>query len=86
MATIHNAADDRAMGMGRLCYRIGGSKIIEKLAACRKTEYLGAFQLINKTQFGLKKNCSTSMAVINALEKVSKTLDNKLYAIGVLKL
>ena len=27
LATIHNAADDRAMAIGRLCYSIGGLKI-----------------------------------------------------------
>jgi len=59
------------------------SKIFEKIAANRLTDYLDKYNIINKNQFGFRKNCSTSMAVINMVEKITKALDEKLFTIGV---
>ena len=59
------------------------SKILQKVVASRLTDYLDLYQMINKNQFGFRRNCSTSMAVIHMMEKITKALDDKLYAIGV---
>ena len=59
------------------------SKFFEKVVANRLTEYLDKYHMLNTNQFGFRKNCSTSMAVINMLEKITKALDEKLYTIGI---
>jgi len=50
------------------------SKIFEKVIATRLTDYLDKHNIINENQFGFRKNCSTSMAVINMLDKVTNSL------------
>ena len=45
------------------------STIFGKIIASRLTNYSDKYNIINKNQFGFRKNCSTFMAVINMLEK-----------------
>jgi len=46
------------------------SKIFEKVIATRLTDYLDKYDIINENQLGLRNNCSTTMAVINMVEKI----------------
>ena len=52
-------------------------KIIEKLMHKRLTSYLSKHKIFNSSQYGFQRNKSTSMAILDLLEKISKSLLEK---------
>ena len=52
-------------------------KIIEKLMHKRLTSFLKKHQTFNNSQYGFQKNKSTSMAILDLMEKVSLALTKK---------
>ena len=59
------------------------SKILERLMYNRLIEYINENKLLYWYQFGLQKGKSTYMAVLTLVDKISETLDNGDYVIGV---
>lgn len=59
------------------------SKILEKIFDVRLQKFIDKYKLINEGQYGFRSNRSTSMAIVDATEEISKALDNKRYAIGI---
>ena len=51
------------------------SKVFEKVVHKQLTDYLNKFKLINKNQFGFRRNRSTSSAIIDMLQFVYEGLD-----------
>lgn len=58
------------------------SKILEKLFA-EMLDIIEKHNLLNNHQYGLRTNRSTSMAVIEVVERISTATDNKEYRVGV---
>ena len=59
------------------------SKIIEKLFANRLDSFIIKHGLINNWQYGFRSNRSTSLALIEYIEEISNSIDNKNVTIGV---
>ena len=59
------------------------SKILEKLFVTRLDSFFDKHQLISNNQYGFRSGRSTSMAVMEVVEAISKGVDNKEYAVGV---
>lgn len=59
------------------------SKILEKVFERRLNKFIEKHNLLSEGQYGFRSNRSTSMAIIDATEEISKALDNKKYAIGI---
>ena len=59
------------------------SKIIEKLFANRLDSFINKHGLINNCQYGFRSNRSTSLALIEHIEEISNSIDNKNVTIGV---
>ena len=59
------------------------SKIIEKLFANRLDSFINKHGLINNCQYGFRSNRSTSLALIEYIEEISNSIDNKNVTIGV---
>lgn len=60
------------------------SKIFEKAMADRVYLFLEKFNLLNKNQYGFRKNRSTSHAVYKYIQEALSYMDDKCYAVGVL--
>ena len=54
------------------------SKILEKILSI-----LNEHNILNKSQFGFRKHHSTTLALIDLIDNISNSLDNKDYTIGV---
>ena len=59
------------------------SKILEKLFADRSNKFINKHNLLTDSQYGLRPYRSTSLAVIELIEKITNSLDQKNYAAGV---
>jgi len=59
------------------------SKILEKIIFSRMLSFLDKYKILNKHQFGFRKNHSTATALINALDNVYEHLDRGEDVIGV---
>lgn len=59
------------------------SKIYEKLVYNRLSQYLTQFNILSATQYGFRSKHSTSMALLDFYDKISKAVDDKKYAVGV---
>ena len=59
------------------------SKILEKLFADRFNKFINKHNLLTDSQYGFRPNRSTSLAVIELIEKITNSLDQKNYAAGV---
>uniref|UniRef100_A0A3Q3LLQ2 Reverse transcriptase domain-containing protein n=1 Tax=Labrus bergylta TaxID=56723 RepID=A0A3Q3LLQ2_9LABR len=59
------------------------SKILEKLFADRLNKFINKHNLLTDSQYGFRPNRSTSLAVIELIEKITNSLDQKNYAAGV---
>ena len=51
------------------------SKIIEKIMHIRLYEYLNKYKLLNKTQYGYRKQYNTTYPIIDSLNKIYNALD-----------
>ena len=59
------------------------SKLLERLMYNRLINFINIHGLLYEYQFGFQKDCSTYMALISLMEKISMALDNGEYVIGV---
>ena len=59
------------------------SKILEKLMATRLVKFLNKYNLLYKFQFGFREGHSTYMALMILTDKITKSLDNGEFAIGL---
>ena len=59
------------------------NKIIEKILDKRLYDFLQENNVLFQNQFGLRKNNSTTFALIQISEKMKETIDNKRYGCGI---
>ena len=59
------------------------SKILEKLFVTRLDSFFDKHQLLSNNQYGFRSGRSTSMAVMEVVEAISKGIENKEFAVGV---
>ena len=59
------------------------NKILEKIIYSRVHSFLDKYKILYKNQFGFRSNHSTSLALINVLDKVYEQIDKGNYALGV---
>ncbi|XP_071959489.1 uncharacterized protein [Antedon mediterranea] len=59
------------------------SKIYERVVYDQTTQYLDKLNIINKSQFGFRKNHSTSHALSQTIEKITSAIDEQMISIGV---
>lgn len=60
------------------------SKIFEKAMANRVYRFLEKFNLLNKNQYGFRKNRSTTHAVYKYVQEALSYINDKYYAVGIL--
>ena len=59
------------------------SKVLEKMMNKRLVNYLNKVGILSEHQFGFRKNYSTNFALIDLVNRITTTLDNKEFTIGV---
>ena len=59
------------------------SKIFEKAVHRRLSEYMDSKKILIKNQFGFRSNHSTYMAIQDMYNKISQSIDNREYSIGI---
>ena len=59
------------------------SKIFEKLVYNRLMNYLNKYFVLSKNQYGFRSNYSTSLAILEMVDKISEAIDNKYYSLGI---
>ena len=59
------------------------SKVTEKIVYNRLSSYLTDHSVLHANQFGFREKLSTSMALLELVDKLSEATDNKLISIGV---
>lgn len=59
------------------------SKILEKLFDERLESFIVKYNILSESQFGFRSGRSTSMALLDLIEKITTALDNKQATIGV---
>ena len=59
------------------------SKILEKIFNNRLLNFINVNNILCNRQYGFRKNYSTELAVLETIEKISTSLDNKRYSIEI---
>ena len=59
------------------------SKILEKLVYNRMLQHLNKHNILYEHQYGFRKNHSTDMALLQLVEKVYTSFNNKEFALGI---
>ena len=59
------------------------SKLLERVVYNRLIKYFDKYDILFNNQFGFRKNHSTSLALLNLLDKITSAIDQKKYTIGV---
>ena len=59
------------------------SKIFEKIVYTRLFEYLDVNHILSNSQFGFRQKLSTSMALLELTDVISKCMDSKNFTVGV---
>ena len=59
------------------------SKVFEKIMYSRLLEFLENYQILYKNQFGFRKKHSTYMALMILVDKITKSLENGEFVIGI---
>ena len=59
------------------------SKIFEKLVYNRLINYLNKYCVLSNNQYGFRSNYSTSLAILEMVDKISEAIDNKYYSLGI---
>ena len=49
----------------------------------RLSKFFNSFKLLTDKQFGFRENHSTAMALINLIDKISESLENRNFTIGI---
>ena len=58
------------------------SKIFERIMYTRLDNYLDINDILHQSQFGFRKKLSTSMALLELTEEISKSIDDRNYTVG----
>ena len=59
------------------------SKVFERVMNERLLHFLNEFDILYKFQFGFRKDCSTHMALITLMDKLTTALENGEFMVGV---
>lgn len=59
------------------------SKIYEKVMSAQITKYLNVNKFLYNRQYGFRNKHSTAMALIDLVDKISQSIDNNEYTIGI---
>jgi len=59
------------------------SKIIERLMYNRLINFLNKHDILSPNQYGFRKNLSTSMALLDLVDKLSSSIDNNEITVGI---
>ena len=59
------------------------SKILERVPYVRLMKYLRKHNILSNNQFGFRKNHSTFMEVLDLIDNLSKSIDEKEFSVGV---
>ena len=59
------------------------SKVFEKVMHSRLLSFLEQFKILYSNQFSFRKGCSTHMALMILLDKITKSLENGEFVVGV---
>ena len=59
------------------------SKILEKIFNNRLDSFIEKHKILTDSQYGFRRNRSTSMALIELIEKITDSLDSKKTTVGV---
>ena len=59
------------------------SKILEKVFNDRLDKFIEKYCLLNESQYGFRSNRSTSLALLELIEEITTSLDNKKATVGV---
>ena len=59
------------------------SKILEKLYNERMDTFLNKHDILSPCQYGFRSNMSTSHALLELVEEITSSLDNKKYSVGI---
>ena len=58
-------------------------KLSERVVYNRLIKYFDKYDILFNNQFGFRKNHSTSLALLNLLDKITSAIDQEKYTIGV---
>ena len=59
------------------------SKLFEKIVYKRLINYLDSNNILFKKQYGFRKNHSTSLALLDLVDKITSAIDEKKYTVGI---
>jgi len=59
------------------------SKILERLVYNRLLEFIDKHNILSQNQYGFRKNISTSLALLDLVDKISMSTENNEYTIGI---
>ena len=59
------------------------SKILERLVYNRLLDFINKHELLSDSQYGFRQKISTSMALIDLVDQISMSMENKKYTIGI---
>ncbi len=59
------------------------SKILEKLFNDRLDKFIDKHKLLYDSQYGFRKNHSTSLALTESMEIITDAIDQKLFSLGI---
>ena len=59
------------------------SKILEKIFYTRINEFITKHNILYEQQYGFRAKRTTSFAIIEFVDKITKAIENKEYAVGV---
>ena len=59
------------------------SKILERLVYNRLLDFINKNNILSKNQYGFRKNISTSMALLDLVDKISTSIENNKFTIGI---
>ena len=60
------------------------SKILEKLYIERMDTFINKHDILSPSQYSFRSNMSTSHALLELVEEITSSLDNKKYSVGIL--
>ena len=59
------------------------SKVFERLVYNRLLSFIDQNNILSKAQYGFRKNISTSLAIIDLVEKISNSIENNEHSLGI---
>ena len=59
------------------------SKVFEKLVYNRLINYLTKFSILSNQQYGFRSNLSTSLAILEMVDKITDAIDSNTFSIGL---